>query len=267
MNGGHVTQNIHITRWGSAGPRVVLVHGGTQGTSAAGHANFRAQEALAAQGWQIIVPDRPGHGASPAPGRPDDAEADGPWVADLLEDGAHLVGHSFGGLVALAATARRPEAVRSLVLIEPALLKMAAGKPAVRKVLLRMAAAFILPWSNATRARKVMDLLGIPDEFALTKADLSSLGASLKQCRLPSKALMTGWLESVRKAGIPLLVISSGSNAAFMETDELAAEVGGGTHAICPAPNHFPQWNEEMFNAMVGDFWTAAEARIPPRAA
>lgn len=260
-------QNIHIARWGSTGPRAVLVHGGTQGTGAAGHANFRAQQALAAQGWQIIVPDRPGHGASPAPGQPDDAEADGIWVADLLEGGAHLVGHSFGGLVALAAAARRPEAVKSLVLIEPALLKIAAGKPAVRKVLLRMAAAFILPYSHATKARKVMDLLGIPDEFALTQADLSNLGASLRQARLPSKAVMTGWLDRVREAGIPLLVISSGSNAAFIETDEMAAAIGGGVHDICPAPNHFPQWNEGPFNTMVSTFWAAAEARAAPEAA
>jgi len=40
-------------------------------------------------------------------------------MADLLED-AHLVGHSFGGAAALAAAARRPDAVRPPKLIEPA---------------------------------------------------------------------------------------------------------------------------------------------------
>lgn len=256
-----MTQTIHTTYWGNNGPRVLLVHGGTQGTSAAGHANFRTQEALGAQGWQLIVPDRPGHGASPAPGRPDDADEDGVWVADMLGDGAHLVGHSFGGLVALAAANRRPEAVKSLVLIEPALLKMAAGKPAVRKVLLRMAAAIILPYSAATKARKIMTLLGIPDEFALTDADLANLGSSLKDAKLPAKSAMVAWMQGIRDAGIPLLVISSGSNAAFVETGDLAVEIGGGRHLICPAPHHFPQWNEAVFNPMVAEFWTTAEAR------
>jgi pimeloyl-ACP methyl ester carboxylesterase len=35
--------------------------------------------------------------------------------------GAHLVGHSYGGVVAAVAAARRPDLVRSLVLVEPAL--------------------------------------------------------------------------------------------------------------------------------------------------
>jgi pimeloyl-ACP methyl ester carboxylesterase len=99
--------SIHITRWGDSGPRVVFVHGGAQGTDVAGESNFSNQKILAARGWQPIVPDRPGHGKSPDPGRPDDAEADGTWVADLFGDGAHLLGHSFGGCVALSAAAVR----------------------------------------------------------------------------------------------------------------------------------------------------------------
>ena len=102
--------SIHIERWGSSGPRVVLVHGGAQGTETGGERNFAFQRPLAEQGWQLIVPDRPGHGRSPDPGRPDDAEADGAWVAELLGDGAHLLGHSYGGVIALCAAGLRPEA-------------------------------------------------------------------------------------------------------------------------------------------------------------
>ena len=72
-----------------------------------------AQSQLGENGWQVLAPDRPGHGRSKAPGRPDDPEADGEWVAQLLGDGAHLlgdgahlVGHSFGGCVVLNAAAR-----------------------------------------------------------------------------------------------------------------------------------------------------------------
>ena len=80
---------VHITRWGNSGPLTVMIHGAAQGSSVGGDRHFAAQAAVAQHGWQIVVPDRPGHGRSADPGRPDDAEADGEWIAELLGDGAH----------------------------------------------------------------------------------------------------------------------------------------------------------------------------------
>jgi pimeloyl-ACP methyl ester carboxylesterase len=257
---GNLLEGIYVCEWGDKGPRVVMVHGGAQGTSSAGHLNYRDQEVLGSAGWHLIVPDRPGHGASPDPGRPDDAEADGAWVAELLGDEAHLVGHSFGGLVALAAAAKRPQAVRSLTLIEPALLKVATGAPAVRKMLLGIASAMILPYSSKTKALKMMKILGIPDEFALGKDDLDSLGSSLKRAKLPPKQQMAAWLANVRDHSIPFLVIS-GSSAGFQAVGEISAKLGGGSHAISPIEHHFPQWNGAPFNQLLTDFWTQAEGR------
>jgi len=235
------------------------VHGGAQGTSSAGNRNYRDQEILGSSGWQLIVPDRPGHGESADPGRPDDAVADGEWVAELLGDGAHLVGHSFGGLVSLAATAKRPEAVKSLTLIEPALLKVASHTPAVRKMLFGMATAMILPYSAKTKALKMMKILGIPDEFALSKDDLENLGSSLKRAKLPSKKQMNAWLDIVRERQIPCLVIS-GSSPGFQAVGDVSAATAGGAHAISPIDHHFPQWNGAPFNKLLTDFWTQADA-------
>lgn len=251
---------VHVSRWGNTGPRVVLVHGGTQGTTSAGHRNFRDQQPLGAAGWQLLVPDRPGHGQSPDPGRPDDAAADGEWVAELLGDGAHLLGHSFGGLVALAATARRPEAVKSLTLIEPALLQIATSEPAVRKMAIGMVAAMVLPWSNATRARKFMKILGIPQEFATTEAEMTAVGASLKAVKFPPRAVMEANLRTVRDAGIPFQIISGSASAGFQATGRVAAAKGGGAHLIAPSEHHFPQWGGAAFNTLLTDFWTRAEA-------
>ena len=78
--------SIHVAFWGDIGPRVVMVHGGAQGSVVGGERNFALQRPLADRGWQLIVPDRPGHGRSPSPGRPDDAEADGEWVAELRSE-------------------------------------------------------------------------------------------------------------------------------------------------------------------------------------
>ena len=252
---------VYIERWGADGPRVVLVHGGAQGTSSAGHRNFAAQEVLGSEGWQLVVPDRPGHGRSPDPGRPDDAEADAVWVADLLGDGAHLVGHSYGGLVAVAAAARRPAEVTSLVLIEPALFAVATQATAVRKQLAKMAATMILPFPPKARAERMMRYLGIPRVFALTDDDLTSLGKSLKRGRFPKRAAIEGWLAAIRTARIPVLVISSGSNAAFAAMGEIVAAKAGGSHIVVPIDHHFPQWNAAAFNPLVAQFWGDAERR------
>ena len=237
------------------------VHGGTQGTSSAGHRNFSHQEALAASGWQLVVPDRPGHGNSPDPGRPDDAEADGVWVADLLGSGAHLVGHSYGGLVAVAAAARRPDAVTSLTLIEPALFAVATQAAAVKRQLFKMATTMILPFSAKTRATRMMRYLGIPAAFALTDDDLTALGTSLKRGRFPSRSTIEAGLAAIRAANIPVLVVSSGSNAAFTAMGEIVAGRLGGRHIVVPIDHHFPQWNVEAFNPLVAQFWTAAQPR------
>ena len=53
---------IHITRWGDSGPRVVLIHGGMQGSKSGGDRHFMAQSQLGENGWQVLAPDRPGHG-------------------------------------------------------------------------------------------------------------------------------------------------------------------------------------------------------------
>ena len=73
---------LHTTQWGDAGPLVVMVHGSAQGSEVGGDRHFSRQAALVG-GWRVVVPDRPGHGRSPSPGRPDDAEADGKLVAEL----------------------------------------------------------------------------------------------------------------------------------------------------------------------------------------
>lgn len=254
-------ENVYVARWGSEGPPVVMIHGGAQGSISAGHRNFHAQEALGGDGFRLLVPDRPGHGQSADPGRPDNAEADGEWAAALIGDGAHVVGHSFGGLVALNAANRGLDKVKSITLIEPALLKIATNNWAVRKLLLKLASYMILPYSNATRSRKIMTLLGIPDVFARSDEELSKTGSGLKNIKLPSKQVMVEQLAAVKAAGIPLLIISGDWNPAFIATGEKAAEVGGGRHVVVPSEHHFPQWQGGDFNVLLLDHWRRADAR------
>ncbi len=253
---------IHITKLGIAGPRVVMVHGGAQGSAVGGERNFSNQFKLAEQGWQLVIPDRPGHGQSPLQGWPDDAGKDGEWIAELLGDGAHLVGHSFGGACALNAAARRPEAVRSLTLIEPAMIPMAADNPAVRKFLLRLVRIMFFSLTAARRAEASFRHLGIPDEVSgqADQAERTRLGKALRRIRMPRKPELERQLAAIKTAGIPLLVVTGGWSLAFDISSDRVAAAGGGRHVIIRSPHHFPQIVSDEFNTQLVEFMSAAEA-------
>jgi len=128
---GLATETLFVTHWGNTGQKVVMVHGSAQGSDVGGDRHFSRQQKLSEK-FQLIVPDRQGHGRSASTSRADDAQADGEQIAALLGKGAHLVGHSFGACVALAAAAMRPCAVLSLTLIEPGMQSLAMRLLAMR---------------------------------------------------------------------------------------------------------------------------------------
>jgi pimeloyl-ACP methyl ester carboxylesterase len=253
---------MHITRWGSTGPKIVLVHGSAQGSAAlVGERHFPAQQRLGERGYQVILPDRPGHGRSPYPGRPDDAEADGALVAELLGDGVHLVGHSFGACVALAAAAMKPASVRSLTLIEPAMPKLAMNKPVVMKFGLSIMMAMVFSASTTSRTRKFSRIVGIPAEMQNLGGpeEAKKIGEGLKALKLPSKAQLTRWLTVVKEAKIPLLVVSGGWNPAFEALSDRVAEIGGGRRLVIRSPHHFPQSISDEFNQILASSVDAIE--------
>lgn len=254
---------VHVTRWGESGPRVVLIHGGVQGGSVGGDRLFAVQQRLAERGFQLIVPDRPGHGRSPSPGRPDDAAADGEWAADLLDDGAHLVGHSFGGCVALAAASRRPAAVRSLTLIEPAMQNVALRDPRVLRFVLRMMRAMLFSWSATARISRLSKVLGIPAEIGGGRSpeEIDRMGKAMRRLVLPSKATLERQLGELRALELPLLVVTGGWNPAFEASGDTVAALGGGRRVVIRSEHHFPHLVSGEFNDVLAGFIAAAPSR------
>ena len=109
---------LHVEMIGKA-PRVVLVHG------AMGYPSWRNQKELSER-FQLEIFIRPGY--PPNPLEPEMGfDIDAKLVADHLGDGAHLVGHSYGGIVCLLAASLLPEAVHSLTVTEPPCFDVARG--------------------------------------------------------------------------------------------------------------------------------------------
>ena len=260
------SSTIHLTQWsrhGAADPRVVLVHGGAQGSETGGDRYFSAQSRLATRGWSVVAPDRPGHGRSPSPGRPDDAEADGLWVAELLGEGAHLVGPSFGGSVALAAATARPEAVRSLTLIEPAMHALGVTNPRVREFLGSMMAVHAGSPSAAEVAQRFMKVVSVPEEIAGSRGPevLERMGEGIRRMKLPSPDWLRVSLAALGARGIPTLVVTGGWSPAFEAVGDVVAALSGGERAVTPSKHHHPQLVGDAFNMRLANFMSAADTR------
>lgn len=99
-------------------PPIILLHG--MSTSAD---SFRELMHLLAGDYRLIAPDIPGFGYSENTD-PYTMEHLIEWLADLEQSLklplVHLIGHSFGGVLALGQTLSYPEAVERLVLVAPA---------------------------------------------------------------------------------------------------------------------------------------------------
>ena len=264
---------IHAERFGASGPLVVIIHGGVQGGIGGGPATFAKQNALADLGWQVAIVDRPGFGQSPSRGV-DDMVADAAWIAGMLGDRAHLIGHSWGGAEALLAAARRPEAVRSLVLVEPALQGLAMTdpefetNPAVKAAVMRFMEPLLNAQTPGGYARAFMRGLVGPagDETARNIGDLGDeaatrLGCAILQGRMAPPPVLRQAAEAVAKAGIPVLVVSGGWNPSIEAVAAAVARATSGRHVAVPSPNHFPQLeNADEFNKVVDAFMKEGRA-------
>jgi pimeloyl-ACP methyl ester carboxylesterase len=108
--------------YGSGAPDVLALHGwGRRGN------DFSA----ALDGISALAPDLPGFGASPVPGEVIGADAYADIVAGILDSFDRppvLVGHSFGGRVAVCLAAKHPDRVGSLVLTGVPLIRLATGR-------------------------------------------------------------------------------------------------------------------------------------------
>jgi pimeloyl-ACP methyl ester carboxylesterase len=263
---------------GHEGPVLVLVHG--LGGSAAA---WRPVMGLLGRAARVIAPDLLGHGGSAAPASGDYSPAGhATWLRDLLRkldlDEVTVVGHSFGGGVAMQFAYQYPERVQRLVLVasgglgpEVSIALRAACLPGAAAVVWVLAAA--APTPLGAPARRIAVELG----FA-ARAEIDALANGL--ATLADPAARTAFLHTVRFAlgpsgqrldarshlhlldAAPVLLVAGRNDACIPVRHSLAAHrlLPGSRLAVIEA-GHFPHLEQpENFTRVLLEFLAATPA-------
>jgi pimeloyl-ACP methyl ester carboxylesterase len=234
-----------------SGPRVVFVHGSVTN----GDWLWRKQHALASK-FTLVLPNRSGY----PPNEPleyIDFNEQAEEIAQLLEPGSHLVGFSYGGIVALLAAERRLDALRSLTLIEPPALSLAREASEELAV-----ALFMLYWSPPTDPRSFLDTF-----MALVGGKIKLPPVLPPELEQGVQALMVErppWdarfeLDALRAASFPKLVVSGSHSEALDAVCDVLEERLDAERAVLAVGSHnLPE--ADGFNDVLASFLTRASA-------
>ena len=233
-------------------PRLLLVHGSVVNADL----TWSAQKPLA-QRFEIVAPNRRGF-----PPGPDvehvDFEDEAVWLERFLEPGTHLVGHSYGGVIALIAAARYAHFLRSLTVIEPPAFGVARGIPAADEFMSRIEEH----WTNRPRdpaefLRGFLVLVGSSTPSGDFTPELLQGARTLMVERPPSEAVIP--FDELVPTPFPKLVVSGGHSAAFDAVCDVLEERLGAERAVLPGAGHSVQRLGEPFNEQLASFLERAE--------
>jgi pimeloyl-ACP methyl ester carboxylesterase len=232
--------------------RLLLVHGSVVNAEL----TWSAQKPLAER-FDIVAPNRRGFPPGPEVEHVD-FEDEAVWLDTYIEPGTHLVGHSYGGVIALLAAARRPEPLRSLTVVEPPAFGAARGVPAADEFMARVEEH----WTNGPRdpgefLRGFLSLVGSSTPPGNFTPELLQGARTLMVERPPSEAVIP--FDELSWAPFPKLVVSGGHSEAFEALSDLLAERLGAERAVLPGAGHSVQRLGEPFNELLAGFVERAE--------
>ena len=235
---------MHLDLIGN-GPRIVLVHGSV----GFGLEAWAAQRPLA-QRFTLVVVTRSGYPPNP-PLDHIDFEDQANELAEVLELGDHLVGHSYGGVVSLLAAARRPEPLSSLAVIEPPAFGVAPEDPAVQRFMDAFGAGY--PRDPAGYLQFFLPLVGaamrVPEPLPPALEEGARAAAAE---RFPSEAEIP--FEALRRASFPKLVVSGGHHEAFDAVCDVLERELDAERAVVPGAAHSVPRTGEPFNRVLVEF-------------
>jgi pimeloyl-ACP methyl ester carboxylesterase len=235
---------VHVETLGS-GPRVALVHG-------SGRTGWPLQRPLAER-YTLVLPTRSGYPPNP-PEDGIDFEVQAADLAALLEPGDHLVGHSYGGVVALLAAAAAP--LRSLTVLEPPAFGVALHVPVVKRLVDDLEPLWPTDLPPEQFLRRFVETIGA--EFRAPSPLPPEVEASVRALmveRAPWEAVFP--FDELAAAPFPKLVVSGAHSEAFDAVcDVLEAGLGAERAVVAGAGHSIPR--APGFNEVLGDFLARA---------
>lgn len=266
---------VEYRELGSGEPVVLLHSSGSSG------AQWRALAQRLGARYRVIAPDLYGYGGTADwPGRaPFHLECEAEIVLALLARGtgqAHLVGHSYGGAVALHIASRHSDLLRSLTLIEPVAFHLLRGTdaPALAEIteVAESVARAIACSEYVAGFGGFVDYWSGPGAWAAVPADKRhAMAARLPKIALDFHATFNepGRLEDLRAMTMPTLLLQ-GANSPLPTRricERLAHILPGAKLKTIPGAGHMaPITHRDEVNALVTtqiDSHTAGGFRPP----
>jgi pimeloyl-ACP methyl ester carboxylesterase len=226
--------------------RIVLVHGSVVG----GRATWREQRRTIVDEAELVVLERPGF--APRPVEDVDFERHADWVADRLEHGDHLVGHSYGAVVSLLAAARAEGLLASLTVIEPPCTSVALDDPVVAAFARGGAELYAGARGSDPEAflRRFLTAVGSDwDPPSPLPPELEQGVEALIRERGPWEATIP--LAELADLGIPALVVSGAHNPAFDSICDTLERALGAERLVIPGYGHNPQLSPRFTEALL----------------
>ncbi|MCY7340568.1 MAG: alpha/beta hydrolase [Pseudonocardia sp.] len=272
----------HVDFGGTEGPDIVLVHG-----LGGSHLNWDLVAPRLTAHGHVLALDLPGFGLSTPNGRAATVQRNVRVLEDFVRTRAHapvvLVGNSMGGLVSVLLTARSPELVRALVLLDPALPapSRVLRSPTAAAQLLMQAIPGVGERVRATRRRRrgahrtVLDTLqlcgvdpaGLPPDLlersvalAARQDDVAGMDrAFLSASRSLTWALLrTHRYRAAREAiDVPVLLVHGDRDALVpvAAARTVAAQHPTWRYVELPGAGHLPQLQEpETVGRLIGEW-------------
>lgn len=176
-------------------------------------------------------------------GRADQPERDADRVIDALGGRGHVVGHSYGTVTAVLAAQRRPDQLRSLVLIGPACFDLARGGRRVERHITALAPVFALADDPQVSGEEFLERfaagLGSPPP-ELDRATCEEVAGRMRRTPAPWEISLRG--DTLRL--VPTLVITGDQWPVYTEVAEALAAKGA-QHLVLPDTGHRPQDTQE----------------------